>query len=57
MMAQNASASARQGFAWWEIDLTHHALRLLAKSGVIRDLRPVPEPVMAQVRRQQERTS
>jgi stearoyl-CoA desaturase (delta-9 desaturase) len=57
MMAQNASASARQGFAWWEIDLTHHALRLLAKSGVIRDLRPVPERVMAQVRRQQERMS
>ena len=57
MMVQNASASARQGFAWWGIDLTHHALKLLEKSGVIRDLQPVPERVMAQVRRQQERMS
>jgi len=33
---------ARQGFAWWEIDLTYYALWLLARIGVVRDLRPVP---------------
>ena len=35
--------SARQGFYWWEIDITYYFLRLLAAMGVIWDLRPVPE--------------
>lgn len=35
-------ASARQGFFWWEVDLTFYALRLLSAIGVVRDLRPVP---------------
>ena len=34
--------AARQGFYWWEIDLTWYGLRLLAALGVIWDLRPVP---------------
>jgi len=34
--------SARQGFFWWEIDLTYYGLRLLATAGLIRDLRSVP---------------
>jgi stearoyl-CoA desaturase (delta-9 desaturase) len=34
--------SVRQGFYWWEIDLTYYGLRLLALCGVIRDLRTVP---------------
>jgi stearoyl-CoA desaturase (delta-9 desaturase) len=34
--------SARQGFYWWEIDLTYYGLRLLAALGLIWDLRPVP---------------
>lgn len=35
-------ASARQGFYWWEIDLTWYGLRLLALFGVVWDLKPVP---------------
>jgi stearoyl-CoA desaturase (delta-9 desaturase) len=35
--------SARQGFYWWEIDLTYYGLRVLAALGLIWDLRPVPE--------------
>jgi stearoyl-CoA desaturase (delta-9 desaturase) len=35
-------AAARQGFRWWEIDLSYYGLRLLAAFGVIWDLRPVP---------------
>ena len=35
--------STRQGFFWWEIDLTYYALRLLAAIGVVWDLRDVPE--------------
>jgi len=37
--------AARQGFYWWEIDLTWYGLRLLAALGVIWDLRPVPAEV------------
>ena len=35
--------SARQGFRWWEIDLTYYGLRVLSALGLIWDLRPVPE--------------
>jgi stearoyl-CoA desaturase (delta-9 desaturase) len=34
--------SARQGFFWWEIDLTWYFLRLLKALGLIWDVRPVP---------------
>ena len=34
--------SARQGFYWWEIDLSYYGLRALAALGVIWDLRQVP---------------
>ncbi len=34
--------SARHGFFWWEIDLTHALLSLLAKVGVVWALREVP---------------
>jgi stearoyl-CoA desaturase (Delta-9 desaturase) len=35
--------SARQGFSWWEIDVTYSGLRLLSLAGVVWDLRP-PRP-------------
>lgn len=34
--------STRQGFRWWEIDLTWYGLRLLAALGLVWDLKPVP---------------
>jgi stearoyl-CoA desaturase (delta-9 desaturase) len=34
--------SARQGFRWWELDLTWYGLRLLAAMGLVWDLKPVP---------------
>lgn len=34
--------SARQGFFWWEVDITYYVLRLMAAFGLVRDLRPVP---------------
>ena len=34
--------SARQGFRWWEVDLTFYGLRALAALGLIWDLKPVP---------------
>jgi len=35
-------SAARQGFYWWEIDLSYYGLRLLAALGLVWDLRPVP---------------
>jgi stearoyl-CoA desaturase (delta-9 desaturase) len=37
--------AARQGFYWWEIDLTYYLLRALAAVGLIWDLKPVPAAV------------
>lgn len=34
--------AARQGFYWWEIDLTYYGLKLLSALGLIWDLRTVP---------------
>ncbi|MCC7199741.1 MAG: acyl-CoA desaturase, partial [Gammaproteobacteria bacterium] len=34
--------AARQGFYWWEIDITYYFLRGLAALGIIWDLKPVP---------------
>ncbi len=38
--------AARQGFRWWEIDLTYYGLWLLARLRIVRELRPVPERVL-----------
>lgn len=38
-------ASVRQGFYWWEIDITYYLLRFLSLIGVIWDLKPVPNAV------------
>jgi len=48
-------ASTRQGFYWWEIDLTFYLLRLLAMIGVIWDLKPVPAHVRAATGRARRR--
>jgi stearoyl-CoA desaturase (delta-9 desaturase) len=37
--------SARQGFFWWEIDVTYYVLRALAAVGLIWDLHGVPDHV------------
>jgi stearoyl-CoA desaturase (delta-9 desaturase) len=42
---------ARQGFRWWELDLTYYGLRLMALLGLVQALKPVP----ARVRRAMER--
>ena len=42
--------SARQGFYWWEIDLTYYGLKLLSWTGLIWNLRPVPVEVLEEGR-------
>ncbi len=38
-------ASARQGFRWWEIDLTYYGLKVLSWLGIVWNLKPVPVSV------------
>ena len=45
--------SVRQGFYWWEIDLTYYILRLMAMVGIVWDLHPVPQRVLQEGRASQ----
>ncbi|WP_242056678.1 MULTISPECIES: acyl-CoA desaturase [unclassified Nostoc] len=38
-------ASERQGFYWWEIDVTHYILKLLSWLGIVWDLRTPPQAI------------
>jgi stearoyl-CoA desaturase (delta-9 desaturase) len=46
-----APGCARQGFRWWEIDLSYYVLRVLALLGLVRELTPVPVRARAHARR------
>ena len=43
--------SARQGFRWYEIDLTYYGLWFLSRIGIIYDLKAIPESVREETRR------
>jgi stearoyl-CoA desaturase (Delta-9 desaturase) len=43
--------STRQGFRWWEIDLTYYGLSLMALLGLVQGLKPVPARVLARAGR------
>ncbi len=38
--------STRQGFFWWEIDISYYILCFMAKLGLVWDLHPVPARIM-----------
>lgn len=39
--------STRQGFHWWEVDLTYYVLRGLQAVGLVWDIREPPRPIVA----------
>lgn len=39
-------ATARQGFMWWELDITYYTLKLMEKIGIIWNVRNVPKSVL-----------
>ncbi len=41
------ASSTRQGFVWYEVDFTYYVLKLMEKLRMIRNIRAVPEHVMA----------
>jgi len=44
------AVSARQGFYWYEVDLTYYALKVLSWLRIVRDLNPVPEHILSEGR-------
>jgi stearoyl-CoA desaturase (delta-9 desaturase) len=42
--------SSRQGFRWYEVDLTWYGLKLMSMLGLVRGLKPVPAWVLAKAR-------
>ena len=39
------ASAARQGFFWWEIDVSYYLLKVLSWTGLVWDLRKVPQSV------------
>ncbi|KZX76415.1 stearoyl-CoA 9-desaturase [Oleiphilus sp. HI0009] len=40
------AVSARQGFYWWEIDISYYVIKLLSFIGITRELKPVPSRIL-----------
>ena len=47
-------SSERQGFYWWEIDITHYVLKVLSWFGLVWDLKTPPKHVYALAASQQK---
>ena len=41
--------AARQGFFWWEMDVTFYVLKALSWTGIIWDLKPVPRSIYTEL--------
>jgi stearoyl-CoA desaturase (delta-9 desaturase) len=44
-------SSCRNGFYWWEVDVTYYVLKMLSWVGLVWDIREVPAHVLAEGRR------
>ena len=44
------AVSARQGFYWWEVDISYMILKAMSWVGIVHDLRPVPKHVLKEGR-------
>jgi stearoyl-CoA desaturase (delta-9 desaturase) len=38
--------TARQGFKWWEIDITFYVLKIMERMRIISDVRGVPKTIL-----------
>ncbi len=43
--------STRQGFFWWEIDISYYGLLFMSMLGLVWDMRPVPRRILREVDR------
>jgi len=49
--------SVRQGFYWWEVDVSYYLLRAMASVGLVWDLKPVPDRILGQAIGRKERAA
>jgi stearoyl-CoA desaturase (delta-9 desaturase) len=50
-------ASARNGFYWWELDITYYSLKVLSWTRLISNLKPVPKSVLEEGERAEHHAS
>jgi stearoyl-CoA desaturase (delta-9 desaturase) len=43
------AGTVRQGFKWYELDVTYYLLRIMCWMGLVWDLKPIPEKVIKQM--------
>ncbi len=43
------AGTVRQGFKWYEVDVTYYLLKLMSWVGLVWDLKPIPEKVVKQM--------
>jgi len=48
-------STVRQGFFWWEIDITYYILKMLSWVGLVWDLKPVPDHIKHSKNREEAR--
>jgi stearoyl-CoA desaturase (delta-9 desaturase) len=41
------AGSTRQGFFWWQIDISYYVLKIMSWMGLVWNIKPVPERVYA----------
>ncbi|MFT6733741.1 MAG: stearoyl-CoA desaturase (delta-9 desaturase) [Polaribacter sp.] len=46
------SGTVKQGFRWWEIDITFYILKIMSWLGLVWDLKLIPEKVKSQIKLQ-----
>lgn len=47
------AVSARQGFYWWEIDISYYLLKIMNWMGIVSDLNPVPKRILDEGKKKQ----
>lgn len=40
------AVSARQGFVWWQVDITYYILKIMSYLGIVHSLNPVPSRIV-----------
>lgn len=51
------AVSARQGFYWWQIDITYYILKIMSFMGIVSDLKPVPLRILDEGKQNKQSTA
>lgn len=49
------AVSARQGFVWWQVDITYYILKVMSYLGIVHSLNPVPSRIVDEAYGQKSR--